>query len=246
MLFFNLTQHTYATTDDRVYPFADPVIGRPFQIIDKDAQLGLLWDHVKHQAPRLVPRLRSTMLTPLRWTLSNLNEASEFLGLDEGAQESERFLTPFTHSFVAMMQPPSVDSSQAFWLTPSYSHKGFLPVNDAMIMRLNMRHRALHDRVQMDLAPFYAQNWLSTRGYGGAEASVTIHRQDKNAKPWGKVTLRYAEGSSDLMDRRHGIDFHADVQFTDTMNLTAGVRDSQNSQLGNYVMVRWKLMDLGR
>jgi hypothetical protein len=144
----------------------------------------------------------------------------------------------------ALIQPPTPGEGQAFWLTPGYHHKGFLPTHDAMMMSFNLRQHMFDDRVQVDMRPFYGQNWVSTNGYGGAEIGFNLSRTGA-AQPWGRIAVRYVEGDQDLMDQGHGIDMHAELFFDDHLSLHAGVRENEESQLGNYAMLRWKLAEFG-
>jgi hypothetical protein len=113
-----------------------------------------------------------------------------------------------------------------------------------MMTGLTFRERALDDRMQFDFHPFYGQNWVSLNGYGGAELGIGLTHGGE-AQPWGRIALRYTDGASYLMDRSSGFDMNAELRFDTHLSLISGVRGDGTSDLGNYAIMRWKLMEFG-
>ncbi|MDX2027905.1 MAG: hypothetical protein SFW62_04660 [Alphaproteobacteria bacterium] len=208
----------------------------PIDVIEKNRRLNQLLDYVRKEGPGWVPGLSGAFRSPFR-------AAGEFFGFDSLSEE-DGFFVPLFQPVSSWMQSPSVDEAQAVWLSPEYRHKGFLPLHDSLIAGVNFRHRAWSERVQFDVRPFYGQNWLSTNGHWGVELGIGLRRLEAS-EPWGRVVVRYNDGDPALMDNGRGIDMHTEIKFDPNLTLHAGVRNNETSDLGNYVLLRWKLTDFG-
>ncbi len=206
----------------------------PFDDQEKNHRVGLLLDYVRKEAPGWAPGLPHAMRDPGGWLRNGLGLGGTN---DSDGDSMSSVFQPMTY----LMRPPMPGESEAAWLSPDYHHKGFLPVNDAMIMGANLRHRILDDTLQFDLHPFYGQNWHSSDGYWGTELALNL-RSSSGAQPWGKIALRYSNGDQALMDRGRGFDMHSELKFDESLSLNAGIRESENTELGNYVLLRWKLV----
>ena len=110
-----------------------------------------------------------------------------------------------------------------------------------MVMSLNMQQRVWDDRVQFDIHPLYGHNWGFDAGYWGTEVSIGPGLQGDNAKPWGKIAVLNTNNPHSLMDNRHGVDFYSAINMSDQFSLNAGVRQNDDPQHNDYVLLRWKL-----
>ncbi|HEU0117470.1 MAG TPA: hypothetical protein VFR09_02450 [Alphaproteobacteria bacterium] len=171
-------------------------------------------------ASSLAPIIRS----PNEWAQSGL-------GLDRPTD-----ISPENISLV----PAAPETPEAMWLSPGYHHKGFFPLDDALVMGVNYRHRLFEDGLQLDVHPFYGQNWHNTNGYYGSEIGLGL-RDQKDGHEWGRIALRYNNGDESLMDETRGFDMHGELNFDQHLSLNAGLRESEDSDYGNYIVLRWKL-----
>ncbi|MDR3451002.1 MAG: hypothetical protein P4M15_14890 [Alphaproteobacteria bacterium] len=119
-------------------------------------------------------------------------------------------------------------------------HKGFLPTHDAAVMGVGFQHSTFDNKMMITIRPFYGQNWLSLRGYWGAEMTLDIAKKE-DGMPWGKMVIGYVGGNDKLTDHGTGIDLHGDVDLTHNVQFTSGLK--QNSADGNsdYAMLRWRM-----
>lgn len=213
-----------------------PMNGSPMEEAEKRQRLKLLLDYMRKEGPDLVPGLSGIIRSPFR-------SVGRVFGMDSISELGDEagFLIPLFQPVATMMTPPSLDEAQALWLSPEYHHrKGILPFRDSLILGVNFRQQAWNDRVQFDVRPFYGQNWVSTDGYWGTEFGISLKRKEAS-DPWGRIALRYTDGASALVDNGHGFDMHTEIRFDKNLALHAGVRESGNSDLGDYVLLRWKL-----
>lgn len=202
-------------------------------------QLGLVKDYLRREGPRLLPALLPGLPSifttlPTTWMKDRgleLGVSLNSLGL--GEEET------MVRSLLA--SNPLPEQSDDFRLSPSYHHKGFLPLNDALVLGINSHRQLLDDKIQFDLHPYYAQGACKTQGYWGTEMAVNLASSDTK-KPWGKIALSYANGASTLMDHNQGLDIHSELTLTESLTLNTGIRDKGNGDQGNYVMLRWKLV----
>ncbi len=242
-LSFLLPQNAYAVTDDNpslvpVPMYSGQVAETPLESLDKGQRLGLLLDYVRKEVPGWAPGIRDAIRGPLNWTKNNWMDAQDSLGLVDAEPDSKGL-------YHGLMQAPSAEMAEGFWVMPDYHHKGFLPFNDAMQMNFNLRHSFFDRRLQVEGGPFYAQNWMSLNGYEGAEIALNL-RDPVTHESKGRFSIRYTEGDQDLMDHGQGIDLHAEYHFNEQLSLHGGIRENEETQLGNYVMLRWKLTDFGK
>lgn len=208
---------------------------------DRAQRISLMVDYAKQQVPHLTTGLPAFLRDPRGWISNGFGSSSHGFSNDDTSDGLSSFLQPVQNAFHA----PSVDAPEALWITPTYHHKGFLPVNDAMIMGFHMRHSlsdsVLGNTLQYDMHPFYGQNWRSTDNYWGTEVAFNL-RTKTSPMPWGKIALRFSSGDTDLMDHGHGFDMHSELNFDKHLSLNAGIRENGNSAAGNYVMLRWKIL----
>jgi hypothetical protein len=208
---------------------------------DRGQKINLMVDYAKKQLPNLMPGMPSFLRNPHGWVANSFGHSSHNIDNDDYADGFSSFLQPIQNA----LHEPSVDAPQAMWVTPAYHHKGFLPVNDAMIMGFHLRegvaNNIVGNNLQFDVHPFYGQNWRSTDNYWGTELAFNLSSGEAN-KPWGKIALRFTDGNTDLMDHGHGFDMHSQLNFNDHLSLNAGIREDGNSSAGDYVMMRWKIL----
>jgi len=227
--------------DDKTAMTPEPLIAtRPiyssFESADRSYRLGLLMNYVRHEGPALMPGLPDEMRAPAHFAMEQLRSARDTLGLNDGDPD-DGFLSPV----FSLMQAPDDSIAESLWLTPGYHHlHGMLPFDDALTIGFNYRNSVLDHRVKFEVHPFYAQSWHSSEGYWGTE--MTFNVGPATGQSWGKISLRYDNGNSDLMDHKHGLDMHAEFLFDHNLTLTAGAQSNEASDLGNYVLLRWRLV----
>jgi hypothetical protein len=215
----------------------------PLDADDKSYRTHQLMHYIHDQLPNWLPGVPSYIRDPAGWALGGARQIRDEIGLERTADGSPSMMASLAQPMAAMMQPPTPQQAEAMWLSPDYHHMGFLPAHDAMVMGVGARH-TVWGGTQLEVRPFYGQNWHSLEGYGGSEAAINLGGANVG-HPWGKIAVRYIEGSSDMLDHGHGTDMHAEVHFNQQLALHAGVRQSDNSELGNYVLLRWQLAELG-
>lgn len=205
---------------------------------DRSNRIRLMRDYAKTLIPTIAPGLPSYISNPGSWAYNGLGIVRQ----DESIDGVSSFLQPVQSSF----QQPSVDAPEALWLSPGYHHRGFLPIHDAMLMGIHLRHTpgvSLDgNSLQFDVHPFVGQSWRSLDDYWGTEVGFSL-RHASSPQPWGKIAISFTQGDNQLMDHGHGFDMHTEFNFNEHLSLNAGVRENYNSDAGNYVMVRWKLVD---
>jgi hypothetical protein len=196
--------------------------------------------YARHQAVGLLPSLPHMSQIMPDWLGGGSSLPDTNLTVD--ADEEESTLDSLSRQFSGLMRPALDSDPQALWVTPGYHHKGFLPLNDAMVMGVNMRHSLFSRDLQLDLHPFYGQNWHNSDAYWGTELGLQLGAGRDGNGGWGKISLRYDNGQSALMEHSRGADLHGEFRLSEDVSLHGGVREDQNSQLGNYVLLRWTLL----
>lgn len=242
----------YASSDVFGYPpstvmvFGQPTDNTPLASEERHQRLTQLLDYVRKEGRSWLPGLLPTVGNPMAWARTNLGIEMGMSGMKNvhnqsliGEDQPQSLLQPVSD----LMGPALTEEEQSLWLSSQYHHKGFLPTHDAVMMGFAMHNHVWRD-VQFDIHPFYGQNWMGATGYWGTEMAMDIGAGSVGAqqKPWGKIALRYSNGDHELMDSNHGFDMHGEVNFTENIGLNAGVRENNSSELGNYIMVRWKLV----
>ena len=101
----------------------------------------------------------------------------------------------------------------------------------------NYRNSMAEGRIKMSLHPFYAQSWHGMSGYWGMETAFGIGPAREQS--WGKIVVRFTNGSEELMDHARGIDMHADLAFSEHLGLTAGAQQNDPDNIGNYFLLKW-------
>lgn len=214
----------------------------PLNDDEKHYRIQQMLHYVRSEVPQLLPGLPGYIRDPAGWALNGVRDVRDELGLEHDAGGGTSMIASITDPVAAMIGAPDPAQREAMWLTPDYHHMGFLPTHDAMVFGIGMRHTMLDDRVQVQIRPFFGQNWHGPENYGGSELSVNLSTRD--GKPWGKIAVRYTEGDPDMLDHGHGTDLHAELRFNDHLALHAGVRQGDDASLGNYVLLRWRLTEL--
>jgi hypothetical protein len=108
-----------------------------------------------------------------------------------------------------------------------------------------MRESLFSNRMQLEMKPYYGQNWLRPEGYCGGEFSVGLAHGgagDTMESSWGKVAVGFVNGDSEVLDHGHGFDMHGELRLDDQLALHAGVRENEDTNSGSYLMLRWKLL----
>lgn len=206
----------------------------PIVTVNRSERISQMTDYAKKQLPVLAPGLPNFLRNPSSWF-------GHGFGFNLGnAKNSADISSSVIEPMQQMSSSPSVDAPEAFWVSPNYNHKGFLPLNDAIIMDVHLRHNMFSSPLQLELHPFYGQNWHSIDNYWGSEIAVGLGSSTLTSEPWGKIAIRFTQGDTDLMNHGHGMDMHSQLNFDDRLSLNAGIREEGNSSAGNYVMLRWK------
>jgi hypothetical protein len=97
------------------------------------------------------------------------------------------------------------------------------------------------ERAQFDLHPFIGQNWHNSDSYWGTEIGMNF-RSDAISKPWAKISVRFSNGDNSIMDGNRGFDMHSEIRFSEHFGLDAGTSKDGSNDMGQYVMLRWKLV----
>lgn len=206
---------------------------------DRNQQLAQLLDYVRKRGPALVPGLPDALRGPTNYMMGQLRSTEDRLGFDSGNEDgggNGSLLSPV----FSLITSPDESDTEALWLSPGYHHAhGMLPFDDAVTVGFNYRNALTDTGVKLDIHPFYAQSWDSADGYWGVETALGF--VSDNGRQWGKIAVRFDKGSSSLMDQQHGLDMHADFSFDDHLTLTAGAQQNEDSDLGNYVLLKWKM-----
>ena len=197
--------------------------------------------YARHQAMGLLPALPHMSLGIPGWLTNNFGMMS--LGLEDGSAGDDGALRGLSQEFAGLMHAPATDQAQALWLTPGYHHKGFLPLNDAVTLGANLRHSFWDKAVQVNLHPFYGQNWTNSDSYWGSEFTLSFGEpKNPTLLGFGKISLRYDNGQSAIMDHGRGFDMHSELSFDEHFSLNGGVRKNEDASLGNYLLLRWVLV----
>ncbi|MFY9287143.1 MAG: hypothetical protein WAO98_01450 [Alphaproteobacteria bacterium] len=203
---------------------------RPFVEQEKKQKLGVVLDYFRKESPNWAPGLPRAIRDPGSWLKHGL-------GMEGGADDT---ITSLFRPLSSLTEPADPTRAQAAWLTPDYNHKGFLPVNDAVILGINLRQKIMDDRLQFDVHPYIGQNWHSADNYWGTELSLSLKSED-TGKAWGRISIRFTDGDEALMEHGSGFNMRSELKFDDHLSLNAGVRQNEDSQLGDYVILRWKV-----
>ena len=203
--FSNVYAFDNNTDSNAAYSFPDQRVETPFAESDRNRQLSLLGDYIRKQSPGWMPGAPSIVRNPSQWLQNRLNpsDADDTSG------------PPLIQPLSSLAPSPGLEDAEGMWFSPDYHHRGFLPINDAMIMGVNLRQRSFQNLLQFDVHPFMGQNWHSSDNYWGSEFAVSLH--DGNPQPWGKVVLRYNNGDNELMDQNRGFDMHGELNFDDRL-----------------------------
>jgi len=239
-----------AYADDNTAPTPMPlIINRPddsaLANADRHYHLGLLLDYMRREGPALISGLPDTLRTPANFIMGELKSTANGFGSGNAGTEDNGTTSSVFSPTLSLISPSDENAAEALWLTPGYHHThGMLPFDDALTLGFNYRNAILDDRVKFSVHPFCAQSWYSTKDYWGTEMALDIGPAAGHS--WGVVVIRYDNGNSDLMDHGRGIDMHADFSFDRHLTLTAGAQQNESSDLGNYVLLRWRLTEFGR
>lgn len=210
-----------------------------FEESDRNYKLGLLMNYVRREGPSWFPGLPDALRSPARMALQSLGSTADEFGDGVSAAANElipSFLIPSSPG----MDPPALHDAQRLWISPGYHHMGgLMPFNDAIMLGFNYRADLPNEGFKLNIHPFYGQSWTSPKGYWGVETALGIGPAGK--KPWGVIVVRYDDGDSGLMDQPRGFDMHTEFSFDNNLTLNAGVRHNEDTQLGDYVLLRWRM-----
>jgi hypothetical protein len=211
----------------------------------RNQRMAALLDYVRSQGPALMPGLSDTLRGPTNFVMRQIHSAKDGFGLANDNGPSDDSFFSFLSPVFSFMHPSDESVAEALWLSPGYHHAhGMLPFNDAVLLGFNYRNTMFGDHARLSVHPFYAQSWHSTDSYWGVETALALG--PSSGKSWGTIGIRYTNGDTNMLDHgRHGIDMHADLAFNDNLNLTAGAQTSEDADVGNYVMLKWK-MEFGK
>ena len=197
-------------------------------------------NYIRNQEASLLPGMPDEFRNPSGWLQGELGLNS--LGGDETTTDvAPRNLRPVS----SLMDQPSLEEAQSVWLSSNYHRKGLLPLNNALVAGFDMRHKMFNDKVQFDVRPLVGQNWHSTNNYWGTEVAISLHSTSslgQTDKTWGRIALRYDNGNFDTMGHSRGYDLHGELNFNDHLGLNIGATQNEQTELGNYAILRWKLI----
>lgn len=214
---------------------------------EEDQKRNALADYVRGQALNLAPGLPDEVRSTVRWAMDGLHSSRGLFSLDVSTLGQDEDEAPQDDNPIAKLaQPLPVEQNETPLLAQTaYHHRnGILPTRDAMLLGSHTRQSFLDNYMRFDFHPYFGQNYFSARHYYGAEAKLDLARPTgttSSAKPWGTVSIGYTNGDDRLMDHGHGIDMHTEVYFNDHLSLNSGVRQSDTSGSGNYVLLQWKI-----
>ena len=260
-LIFCILSHSLYASDhkndfENTRLWEEPTAPLPMSRDERHQKLGVLLNYLRKEGPGLVPGLAPALQNPVGWIHGHLGLDLNFFQEDghEGGAGVDvaqliRPMEDLARPVAEMMRAPVADDPKSIWLSPQYHHKGFLPTRDAMIVGATMRQRLWGEALQFDLHPYYGQGLSGSPGYWGTEVTINMgtfrdpSSTDRGRKSIGSISLRYTNGQRDLMDNTHGFDLHSEFNFTDQLGLNAGVRQDQNNQRDDYVLLhmKWQL-----
>ena len=238
LTFIFIVPHTFhfaraddSTTWGQGNAFSDPLADE-----ERSQRMHLLINYLKTKETNLVPSLPSELRDIAGW----LKSGSQF-GSYNLADENPNPIPYKTGS--QPLAGTSPESGEAFWFSSSYNHKGFSPMHDAMMLGVNLKHHLWDDGPQLNIHPYVGQNWHNIDNYWGTEVALDLGGSD-TSKGWGKIALRYDNGESNLTEHGRGMDMHSEVDFSDHFSLNAGIRQDYMSDIGNYVLLQWKIVEV--
>ncbi|MGE3624730.1 MAG: hypothetical protein AB7H77_12780 [Bdellovibrionales bacterium] len=204
---------------------------------DRNARLDRLVDYIRKEGPALVPGLPNIIRNPAGYVFGHLGG----IDIDVPGVDGDSTVSSFFAPVISLMSPADEETAESLWLAPDYHHaRGILPFDDALVLGFNYRNTAFDDRLRLTVHPYYAQSWRSMDGFWGTEITLGLG-PDAGGRSWGKLVMRYDGGSRDLMGHAGGLDLHADYAFDDHLTFSAGARQDEDSDVGNYVLVRWRM-----
>lgn len=208
----------------------------PIDDTEQHERAAALLRYIRQQNFNLLPGLPSAVHNPSGWVLNRLQSVQHGLGLED--EDVSTVVEPVSD----LATVPSPEMGEAAWLSPSYHHyNGFSPFHDAFIAAFTTRQSFLNRQIKMELRPFYGQNLTSTRNYWGSEIALNLDSTLGLIKP-GKISFSYINGDPYLLDHGHGLNLHGELQFTEQLSFNTGVRQGSNqSQMGDYALLRWRL-----
>jgi hypothetical protein len=142
---------------------------------------------------------------------------------------------------ISVVQSPSKDVGEAVWLSPGYQHNhGIMPFDDAVSLGPMYRNKMLDNRLNMDIHPYYAQNWHNTDNYWGLDTTFGVG--PSVGKSWGNITVGFTNGNENLMNHESGFNMKANLNFTNNLSLTSGVDQLDNAT----VLLRFHFVDFDK
>lgn len=261
LTFFLFLQTTYADDAPTAGQVTHALADRLALQQEAKARAGLMLDYLRLHQHDLFPAM-----SPLAGFAASLNqpaqiidhyahEAGEALEIDSwGAALGLEGTMPDFSAFTGLVDQPTAHDLSGAWITPNYHHKGFLPTHDALKLGLTAREHFADHFVRVEAYPFVGENWVRGGGIYGATLAVNFgqtpivpknklqaaasHFRDEGG--WGRISMGFVGGQSDLTDHGKGFDLHGEVRFTEQLTLHTGVRDNGDNT-ANYILLHWGL-----
>ena len=159
------------------------------------------------------------VLSPFQSVRADPDPSSNTSGIVSDQQHRLGVLQDYAHKQgMTMPEVPGALRSAAGWLL-----NGFRADEDSSL--------------DFEVHPYYG---LSLHGMRGGEAAIHLPMQMGPIES-GKIMVSYVDGDTPLMDHVHGFDLHGELHFNTNLSLNTGVRQDEYQQVGDYVLLRWKL-----
>lgn len=214
---------------------------------EEDERKVALGDFFKQQAIGMMPNLPDFVRDSTHWALDGLHATRGFFNLDivPIGDEEDNAEAPANNLQSLLQAKPEIERESPLAASTSYHHRhGILPTRDAILLGAHTKQEFMDGYMHLDLHPYFGQSYFSSRHYYGAEAKLDLAKPENTAhakKPWGFISMSYTNGDDRLMDHGRGIDMHTEIYFNDNLSLNSGIRQSDTSGAGNYVLLQWKI-----
>ena len=215
-------------------------------VTEENARRDALVDFARKQAISLAPGLPDEIRSTVRDALEGFQTTRGFLNLDVKALDNDTSEQSPADPLAPLKQSITQDKAESPWVaSTTYHHRhGILPTHDALVVGTHMHQDYFDHYMSFDAHPYFGQNYFSAKNYYGAEFKLDFAKPDDTAhakKPWGSISFNYTNGDDKLMDHGRGVDMHTEIYFNENLTLNSGLRQSDASGTGNYVMLQWKL-----
>lgn len=224
---------------------------------------GLLLDYLRLHQNDLLPGMSplagfaAAISQPTQMLGHYAREAGDYLEMDSwGAALGLDGAMPDLSALRGLADQPTARDLSGAWVTPDYHHKGFLPTHDVVKLGFTAREHFADDFVRVETHPFVGENWVHGGGIYGATLTMSFGKtpvipknkiqavaalnDNRDTGGWGRISMGFVGGQSDLTDHGKGFDLHGEVRFTENLALHSGVRDNGDAT-ANYIMLRWRV-----